>query len=368
MKSSRLSGPACRGFALVEVVMAIAAALLIAVMLMIAGGGARSAGMLGQDMAKHREIGAGTYAFALDNQDRLWTFDWRPGVTYNTPWPDINHAGWYVDAAANQAIFIMRSRGYPDMPRPHGWISSMGFSYLVLADYLDKPLPWLTAISAADADRLRWAGTPGCASCYSPCQANHAVHTLGSSFTVTASWFDRSPPGNRVFQAFENHAFYFVPSGTVWGPGQLSNVAFPSRKVALHDVWDRHSGWPVRLFVDQSARMPMLLADGHARVKHTRNANPGWQPNVPADPNPTLVRSLRRTSNCIPGTPGGGQPAQVVEGDLAAGAYRWTRGGLAGRDFAGSEVWDTFEASAPEATSAPGLRLRPANLLQLVSD
>ena len=53
--------------------------------------------------------------------------------------------------------------------------------------------------------------------------------------------------------------------------------------------------------------------DGHAALMKTADANPGWQPNNPNSPNPTLI---------------GGYP----------GAYRWTRSFLAGRDFGGPEI------------------------------
>jgi hypothetical protein len=324
-----------RGFALVEAAMLIIAVALIACFLLIAGQQSRHAGLLGQDMAKMRELGAGTYAFALDNQDRLWTFDWQPNVNYNTPWPELNIATTHLQAAVNQAVYIMRSRGYPHVPRPSGWIPHVLYSHLVLADYLDKPLPWHTVISAADVERQRWVDNLNCPGCVSPCNAPHLKTALASSFSVTAGWFDRSPVGSRVSQGAE-YNFFLVPQTAIYGPGRLSDVAFPVHKVALHDVWSRHSGYPVPLYNDPAARLPLLHLDGHARVRHTSNANPGWQPNMPMSQNPTVFPSMWRISECIPGIPG--MPAQIVPGQPAPGVYRWTRGGLAGRDFGGAEI------------------------------
>jgi hypothetical protein len=331
--------PRRRGFVPREVVMALAATALIASLLMIAGSRTRQAGLLGQDMAKLRTMGAATYAFALDNNDDLWTFNWKGGVHYDSPWPELRFSTHDQGAAINQAIHIMRQRSGRLIQRPSSWLPHVLYSHLMLVDYFDEPIPWMTAISAADANRLRWASDPLCfeAGCFNPCgpypwgAASFPQRwPFSASFQMVPAVWDRSPAGHRT--ANVNSSYYWY-TGSLFGPGRLSDIAFPSRKVLVHDERDRHSGNPVLLhFAHPDARLPVLFGDGRARVKHTADANPGWQPNAPARPLPTRMLTSDEPY-CTPGQQLPQMPDYWVDG-----VYRWTRGGLAGRDFAGPEI------------------------------
>jgi hypothetical protein len=73
----------------------------------------------------------------------------------------------------------------------------------------------------------------------------------------------------------------------------------------------------------------LLFFDGSVVDRKTIDANLGWQPNAPSG-GPTLVRY--QPYRYEPPTSNG----QLAE--IFPGRYRWTRGGLKGVDFGGSEV------------------------------
>jgi hypothetical protein len=227
---------------------------------------------------------------------------------------------------------------------------------VVLVDYLEHALPSFTFISSADRDRLRWASDPACfsAGCFVPCQPTAGLPwrwPYSASFMLVPAAWDRGAPGQRISQTFWET--YLIPGGLAQlGAGLMTDVAFPSRKVLVHDTRGRHDGTVQMAFADPRARLPLLFADGAARVKHTSAANPGWQPNQPASPNPTLMDVTNQITQCTPG----GAPAQFVTRQVT-GVYRWTRGGLAGRDFAGPEIntgqrGDADDAATPMSTPA----------------
>jgi hypothetical protein len=329
-----------RGFALIELVMAIIAIAIIAALLIVAGGRSRSAGLLGQDMAKLRDISVGTGLYAADHEDRLWTFSWKRGVLYAPPGIEPGISSTDLIAAARQATWILRRRTgltISQAPMPQGWVPHVLYSHIVLNDYLDLPLPWFLFISAADRDRLRWASDPACYNnnCFWPCQPGGSATwrwPYSASFQLVPAGWDRSMPPQRVTQATWGN-YWNVPEHADLGGGLLSDVAFPSRKVLVHDNDDRHSGPVPRSFANPQARLPLLFADGRVRVKHTVDANPGWQPNQPANPHPTWFTYEEVLAPCVVGGPW----PQYTHAS-APGVYRWTRGGLAGRDFAGPEI------------------------------
>jgi len=105
----------------------------------------------------------------------------------------------------------------------------------------------------------------------------------------------------------------------------------------MHDYADWYHARRNRYFAHQdatsgeTARVAMLTADGGAGVLATADSNPGWRPNQPGSANPQLFAYEPREWE--PPTLNG----ETVEA-IPAGVYRWTRGGLKGRDFGGLEI------------------------------
>ena len=130
----------CRGFALVELAAIGVVGALLAVMLLVSAGESRRLGRLGEDIAKLRQIGAWTASYGNDHTDQVWGFSWKKNQALSQ-YPPLNNASTDVQAAANQAVDILRRvAGREDIQPIAGWIPYPYYSHLALADYI-KLLP-----------------------------------------------------------------------------------------------------------------------------------------------------------------------------------------------------------------------------------
>ncbi len=325
------------GFAAVELVATVVLLGLVAVVMAVWGSDVRRRAGLGQDLANLRSFGAATGSYAADNKDLFWGFSWKKGVAY-CQYPELNNAASDLQAHGNQAVFLMRTRGgRPQIQPMTGWIPWVYYPLMTVADYLDRPLPDMQAISTGDKNRLLWArdwdgfnaGLYQPAPTTTPPGTNNGKRwPFSASFQIDSFVYDRSDAGQRLSQA-GTHANWFVPSQAVLAQAEVSGVAFPSSKVHVHDVGQRHFGRDVYFFLPE-ARVPCLFVDGSVAVKASGDANPGWQPNNPTSGEPSVFNYSPDVWE--PPTTNGLPLEQVT------GRYRWTRAGILGRDFGGPEV------------------------------
>lgn len=326
-----------RGFALVEAAALLAVAVAVAALLLLAAGDQRRLGRLGEDLGKLRRIGALTTQYAADNADLFWTFSWRGGVKYDTPWPELNFAATDGQAQINQAIYLLRSRANrPEIAVITGWFPHALYSHLVLAEFAQGTLPDPEFVSAADRHRLLWSRDPRGfdQGVYQPAPVPGPGTNAGkrwpysASFTPAVCFFDRSAVPYRIYPA--SHSTYFLPGGAVFRGCGVSDIAYPSQKVVISDSHARHFGTVQPYCTHDQARLPLLMADAGVVIQSAAASNPGWTPNQPASASPM-------TFNYQPGawepTTTTGDPSEPV-----TGRFRWTRGGIEGRDFGGPEV------------------------------
>jgi hypothetical protein len=225
-----------------------------------------------------------------------------------------------------------------------------------VVDYANRPLPDRTWIATGDVHRMNWTddpenkhdlnfwqphqepegGVPG-----EPIPPRHWRWPYSASFQLAPAWFDQGqsdwtdPNLGRHAQA--NHQSRFIPSNVVFQGQPVASTAFPSQKVMWHDYGDWYHNRQARFFgvgydeLTDSARVALLLADGGAAVRSTSDANPGWDPMRPSSNTPS--RFAYNPKQWEPPSSRGG-PAEPI----FAGVYRWTRGGLKGRDFDGTEI------------------------------
>ncbi len=324
-----------RGFTQIELVALVVVGGLLTALLITLGESRRQA-RLGEDMAKLRQIGAWTGHYAADNQDAYWTYSWKKGQSLSQ-WPDLNNATSDLQAAANQAVDILRRvAGQLDIQPIVAWIPHVLYSHLPLEDYLKTGMPDLTFVSAADKFLYECARDPEfCQSCQMVppppgCGTNAGKRVpFGASFGISTAFYDGSDAANRISQGSQ-HNQYFVPNGSLAGK-PVSSVAFPSQKVHAHDGAARHFGPRVSHCAFPEMRLPLLFADGSVRVHASADANPGWHPNQPTAGTTTSYSYTPGVWE--PPTPSG-LPSELV----TAGRYRWTRGFLDGRDFGGPEA------------------------------
>jgi len=119
------------------------------------------------------------------------------------------------------------------------------------------------------------------------------------------------------------------------GGAKLGDVATPAAKVQIHDSHGRHFGADQVYYAYPQARQPLLMFDGSVNVRVTADANPGWDPENP-DSEETLFFFYKPEPWEPPAVLG--QLAGGVYDAMEAGWYRWTRLGLRGVDYGGSEV------------------------------
>ena len=338
-----------RAFVQVEAVTLLAVVLAAVVLLTLASAEHRRRSHLAGSTANLQKYAAGITAFASDNEDRIVSYSWRRGQEYVVDGFRFRAATTDIQAAANQAIAILRTRtGRTDFV-PIVWFPHLAFNHLALIDYLDEPLPAEFVVSPADQNRIAWQRA---VRDEPPSERGAAYFRLtnrpsgdgaAGSRHIYSSSYEFGPafyaPDARVYSPHNRgtiaqgafHTWYVSNTNDIpLGHRRLSEVAFPSHKAMVYETHPGDSGSGRTFFAFPQARPLVLHADGSASVRSMKHANPGFQPNSPQDPAPTQM-TYRPDPAWEPPSPSGAE-------ELVNGMIRWTRSGLRGRDFNGPEV------------------------------
>jgi prepilin-type N-terminal cleavage/methylation domain-containing protein len=344
-----------QGFTLIELLVVIAIIALLISILLPALGKARCSARAGICYSNLKQMAVATNSYSADFQDRLFSFTWRSSTATRVEWNGIDTAdpdaagllptavGDDVNAAAHQAVYIMRKRGDRSgsalMPVINGWIPHVLYSHLVLQDYLAARIPEKMVVCPDDVWRIRWQDWRAFEANAFGSMQPPATDPLNkrwpysSSYQVPPCTYDNSPVGARIQQVGNPTNLYtFFGAPTKLGGRKLADVSQPSSKVLLHDEIDRHCNSKEVYYANPNARNNFAFFDGSASVRRTRDANEGMQPNAPTA-GPTLMTYDPTTLGAWwPGTYSGA-PTEVVKG-----YYRYTRSGLHGVDFGGTEI------------------------------
>jgi len=316
-----------RGLVWGEVLAVVVVGAILAAVLVVASSRSRAMAQLGESMSNMRVLGSAFAAYGPDYQDRVLGFSWRAGKC-PSQFTDLQIAVDNLGAAANQATDIARRRtGNPSVPKVSGWIPHPRCWNFVVADYLDLPLPSRLFVSPGDSlllaqssDPANWSGT----------SINYR-RALATSYELNAaSWGGPDSGSGAISQEGSTYSLFFVPSNALSAPRYLSEVAFPGQRALLFERYQFFYGPRVAFFMSDQARIPVAMFDGSIAVRSCAFANRGWKPQSPLNVNPSEI-------NYEP-SPDEPQPVEGSSSQWYFGRLRYTRAGLAGRDFDGPEV------------------------------
>jgi hypothetical protein len=333
-------------FTIIELLVVIAVIALLLSMLLPALGKSRKAARVMLCTSHMRGIGTGMMNYAMDTKGWLGCFSWKPNVAYSQ-WGDLNNGPSFVASHANQAVDIVRrmTGDTTQMPLPER-IVARNYSYLALYDggYFADRIPEPAVVCPDDRDAITWQrnfidnhsnildGTPDPDPGASP--AFHHFLAFWSTYqTVPAAWSNQTG-ANCLQQATAPtpgyHLLYYTFQGMRFSNARMDMIAFPSSKVYMFDLFDRHKSKRTIFHAYPSAAQPLIFFDGSVAIRQTGDANRGWNPNNPNSQNPTIYYY----------TPTPGEPPTLsgAPSDQVLGYYRWTRKGLAGVDYGGGQV------------------------------
>jgi len=325
------------GFTLIELLVVIAIIALLIGILLPALGKARKAARLSICGSNLKQVGVAVNTYAADFEDKIASFSWNVG-NYTTKYADLRNPGGSNNQAQMFQLteIIRRKTGDDTIPPLRNRAPQRRFSHMVIVDYMADVIPEQTAACPEDRQLIAWAKDPK-----NPpdigeqgSEAYNIMTPYRSTYQfVPASWApDKGTPAtNTVYQYKQNHDLFWFPNPR-FGERQIREVDFPSGKVQMFDFYDFHSAAKAQFYAYPDAKTNLIFFDGSVRFLTTGDSNKSFPPNNPRSPQTTLM-DYRPNDLYEPPTRSGG----VADTDLET-YFRWTREGLHGLDYGGSEI------------------------------
>lgn len=340
-----------RGFTLIELLVVIAIIALLVALLLPALGSARRAGRTAVCQSNLRQFGIAHASYASDFRDYIAAFNGREEDrvfgTHFPMMPDCSKQAWGIISKLGKEmqdvpIFLPSSMG-PNIPIVHEQ-----FSHLLLVEQMGGSLPLPASICPEDRVRLNWQTAPEAieTDASTPTKdinvANARWFPYSSTYQLMpAAWVQDFPPrdGHRnPFGQGGSHDTYDYAKSEPFGGRRSSDVAFPAMKVAIADSQQRHNGKQL-FYAYPQVKQPLLFWDGSVSVRKTADSNKGWDRKKENDP--TSLATFTYAPD-----PAFESPAIRGQSLFRGGFYKWTRSGLRGVDYNGSEI--ARGASQPE--------------------
>jgi len=354
----RSTRPFRNAFTLIELLIVIVIIALLIAILLPALGKARKAA---KTIICHNNMAQ--FSKAMSNYSTDWrgamaSFGWKAGVA-NSEFPDLaTPAGmiWY-EVHANEAITTVRrmmKRTDTYYAPVTGRIMDRNYCHLPLlaGGYFSERLPEPSVACPEDTVTLTWqshwrdtdfnealgitqgAPDPPAEMSYKRVFPFWSTYQLVPNTWAPETGSNGATAANVIYQASGQvgyHMLYTTPFNSFAISRRLDEVAFPSQKVWLFDLFDRHSYKRTIWHAYPVAAQPLVMFDGSVAWRKTKDSNKGWDPRAPNNYNSTTTYQY---------WPSPGEPPTLsgAAADTVIGWFRWTRRGLRGVDFGGHEV------------------------------
>jgi prepilin-type N-terminal cleavage/methylation domain-containing protein len=308
------------GFTLIELLVVIAIIAVLIGLLLPALSSARKSARTLLCQTNMRQLGVAATGYGGSYRDVIPAFNWKPG-NYTTSYPDLQNASNDRVAVGHQAVSILRDRtGVVNIPRNNigNWFANLWFSHLVFLDYLSSNPEEPVAACPEDAEQVERAGTPigdfTASTLFRKFESSYETSTVTYSVDQFRGGLQPVEQDGKPWATFNRPLSFLVSR-------RFTEVRYTSSKAYMFDTFNRHFGnQPDTLYFEPESAQPILFFDGSVSIKQTRDANHGFQPLDPSNPEPTMILKELNGDESFPGY------------------YRWTRGGLSGIDFGGQEV------------------------------
>ncbi|MBC7773315.1 MAG: hypothetical protein H7210_12525, partial [Pyrinomonadaceae bacterium] len=246
-----------RGFALAELLAVLIMLIAIGAVIGAFMPDARRRSQMSGSLTNLQRLGAAAADYGMENADSVFSFTWRASAmgqrcdngddTYTFP-----PASTDLQAAANQAICILRRQGRRDIQQITGWIPHIQYNHLALADYLGEQLPSRLFVSPGDRFRLEWQdaltrnpANPRQGFFDLTCRPfgnsnNESRWPYSSSYEMPPAFFSPDAAMNGVQtigQGPDSHRTYTIGSQSMpLGRRILSEIRHPSQKAMMFET------------------------------------------------------------------------------------------------------------------------------------
>ncbi len=200
-------------------------------------------------------------------------------------------------------------------------------AHLPLMNYSGTPFPSALQVCPSDAARQSWRANP----MNLPYPGSDGGFSSSYFIALSALFPDRDTPTSSIRQSSSSQGGYFVNGTLLFSTRRMSEVAFPSRKVAWHETFQRHNLGSLprpAFFMNTQANPISGFFDGSVRAPSIATARPGrYTLSGGTLVSMSLQYDRAGSIEDLPWTNG----SNVFFG--MNGAIRWTSGGLSGFDF-----------------------------------